>query len=305
MTVEVSIVIVNYNVKDLLLTCITSFGKFHKGKLEYEIIVVDNASTDGSKEALKSTFPEILIIANANNRGFPSANNQGFAIARGKYIFMLNPDTEFMDDSVFKLYSYCEAQVEAMIVAPKLLNTDKTFQQSVWRYPNLRTIFCETHYLNFLLNHKNYKDKSFDVPFEAESFSGAAIFFRKDILEMIGDLDETMFWIEDVEFCYRAHKAGLKLMYYPQAQIIHHIGQSAKKNYTVSLSNQVFNKIKFFRKHYNKIRWFLVICLSFYHCLFKLIVFSILSPFSPVFFKKAKAYLYTIPRVFNPPVGIE
>ena len=155
------------------------------------------------------------------------------------------------------------------------------------------------------MDKKNYTDKDLTQPFEAESFSGAAILFRKNVLDKIGMLDETMFWIEDVEFCYRAYQAKLKLLYYPEALILHHIGQSAKKNYNVSISNQVFNKIKFFKKHHSTIEWLLIVLLSFYHVVLKLIVFGLLSPFNPVYFRKAKAYLYTLPRVFNPPLGMK
>ncbi len=114
-----------------------------------------------------------------------------------------------------------------------------------------------------------------------------------------------MFWIEDIEFCYRADHAGLKLLYYPHAQVLHHIGQSAKKNYKISISNQVFNKIKFFKKHHSKFQLLLVTILSIYHVIIKLIVFGFLSPFNKIYFGKAKAYLYTLPRLLNPPKGID
>lgn len=305
MNIDVSIVIVNYNVKDLLLTCISSFEKFHKGKLSYEIIVIDNASSDGSIAVIKAKFPEVILIANTTNKGFPAANNQGFAIAKGKYILMLNPDTELKDDSLLKLFNYCESQSAPIIAAPQLLNTNGTFQQSVWRYPSLFSVFCEDHYLKFLLGSKNYSDKSFDVPFEAESFSGAAILFPKSLLSTIGNLDETMFWIEDIDFCYRSNKAGIKLVYYPQAKIIHHSGQSAKTNYTISISNQIFNKIKFFRKHYSVLNHVAIICLSLYIVTLKFVLFTLLAPFNIVYSRKAMAYAYTWPRVFNPPKGIQ
>ncbi|MEY3438514.1 MAG: hypothetical protein RL265_1099, partial [Bacteroidota bacterium] len=150
------------------------------------------------------------------------------------------------------------------------------------------SIFCEFHYLTSLLKRKNYLDKDFTKQFEAESFSGAAIFFRKSVLDKIGNLDETMFWIEDVEFCYRAVQNGIKCVYFPETKIIHHIGQSAKKNYTISISNQVFNKIKFFNKHHSNFSAKLVILLSF----------------NVVYKRKASAYRYTLFKVFNPPKGI-
>ena len=302
--VKVSIVIVNYNVKDLILTCIRSLYQFCGNAGDLEIIVIDNQSIDGSCQAIRTEFPGVLLIENSENEGFPKANNQGFSIAKGDYIFMLNPDTEFQENSIEKLRQFLEDNKTVGIVAPGLLNTDGTHQSSVWRYPSLFSIFCEFHYLTSLLKRKNYLDKDFTKQFEAESFSGAAIFFRKSILDEIGNLDETMFWIEDVEFCYRAVQNGIKCVYFPETKIIHHIGQSAKKNYTISISNQVFNKIKFFNKHHSNFSAKLVILLSFLHVVQKSIVFGVLSPFNVVYKRKAAAYRYTLFKVFNPPKGI-
>jgi GT2 family glycosyltransferase len=302
--VKVSIVIVNYNVKDLILTCIRSLYQFCDNSGDLEIIVVDNQSIDGSCQAISTEFPDVILIENNENEGFPKANNQGFSIAKGDYIFMLNPDTEFQENSIEKLRQFLEDNKSVGIVAPGLLNTDGTHQSSVWRYPSLFSIFCEFHYLTSLLKRKNYLDKDFTKQFEAESFSGAAIFFRKSVLDEIGNLDETMFWIEDVEFCYRAVQNDIKCVYFPETKIIHHIGQSAKKNYTISISNQVFNKIKFFNKHHSNFSAKLVILLSFLHVVQKSIVFGILSPSNVVYKRKAAAYRYTIFKVFNPPKGI-
>lgn len=303
-TPEISVVIVSYNVKDLLLICLDTLFKYLPASLAIETIIVDNNSSDGSVEAVAQGYPDVIIIANGFNAGFPAANNQAFQIAKGKFIFMLNPDTEFLDDSLEKLYTYLKQHFEISLIAPMLLNTDRSRQLSVWRFPKLGYIFCEMHYLNFFLKGKNYADKDLTKPFEAECFSGAAILFRKEVFDKIGFLDETMFWIEDTEFCYRAYHAGLKLVYFPGSKLIHHIGQSAKKNYNISISNQIINKIKFFKKHHTSFEWLLVVLLSFYHVTLKLIVFTLISPFNVNYFRKAKAYLYTLPLVFNPPKGM-
>lgn len=302
--ISVSIVIVNYNVKELILTCLKSIYSFTQSRLSVEIIVVDNQSKDGSCDAIRAAFPQVILIKNQENAGFPKANNQGFEIAKGTYVFMLNPDTEFIEDSLQKIVDFMDANTDVQLLGPKLLNTDRSFQQSVWRYPSLSSIFGEMHYLSFLLRRKNYSDQDFTKKFEAESFSGAAIFFRKTVLAELHGLDETMFWIEDVDFCYRAVHAKMKCVYFPETEIVHHIGQSAKKNYNISLSNQIFNKIKFFQKHHSKSATFLVKMMSVYHVLVKLVVFGLLSPFNVVYKRKAQAYLYTLPKIMNPPKGI-
>ncbi len=303
-TLDLSVVIVNYNVKDLILICLRTLYQFLPDSVAVETIIVDNNSSDGSCECIKNEFPQVVLIENKDNAGFPKANNQGFEIAKGEYIFMLNPDTEFIENSISILMNYLKTHRDVDVIAPMLLNTDLSLQKSVWRYPTLRTVFYETHYLTGLLAKKNYSDKDFSKPFQVDSFSGAAIFFKRSVFDVIGMLDETMFWIEDVDFCYRANKANLKCVYDPETKIIHHIGQSAKKNYNISISNQVVNKIKFFKKHYSSLSWFFVVLLSFYHVVLKIMMFGVLSPFKKTYYRKLKAYIYTLLRVFNPPKGI-
>lgn len=144
---RVSIVIVNYNVKELILTCIRSIYHFHSDPELFEIIVVDNQSIDGSCDAIKAEFPNVILLENTANEGFPKANNQGFSIAKGEFIFMLNPDTEFKENSIEKLVSFLDQNKAVSIVGPGLLNSDGSHQQSVWRYPSLASIFCEMNYL--------------------------------------------------------------------------------------------------------------------------------------------------------------
>ncbi len=129
--------------------------------MQIETILIDNNSSDGSVEEISAKFPQVSMITNNFNAGFPAANNQGFKIAKGKYIFMLNPDTEFLDDSLAKLYNFMESNNSTSIIAPKLLNSDKSRQLSVWRFPSLWFIFCETHYMNFFLKKKIIRIKTY------------------------------------------------------------------------------------------------------------------------------------------------
>jgi hypothetical protein len=302
---DISVVIINYNVKDLLITCLRTLYLFHKADFAIEVIVVDNNSTDGSLDAVREAFPAVILIENKFNAGFPAANNQGFRIANGRYIFMLNPDTEFIDDSLDRLFSHLEKHPELAMIGPKLLNTDRSLQPSFWRYPSIANIFLEMIYMDVALGKKNYRDKDARHPFEAESFSGAAIFFRRELLEKIGYLDEKLFWIEEIDYCYRARTAGYRLEYYPYATIVHHVGQSAKKNYNVAICNQIVNKIKFFKKYHSSFQWMVIVLLSFVNVVAKALIFSLLAPFKALWRLKARAYWYTLPRVFNPPAGMK
>src|SRR5271157_5385399 len=150
---ELSIVIVSYNVKDFLYSCIVSI---RKSKLTVEIIVVDNNSSDGSIEMVKEKFPFVKRIINTENLGFSYANNQGIALATSDNILLLNPDTELKDGSLEKMISYLQAQKELCIIGPKLINSDVSLQLSCLKFPNVFNIIAEVFYLHFLFSSKEY-----------------------------------------------------------------------------------------------------------------------------------------------------
>lgn len=302
---KVSIVIVNYNVKELILKCLHSIDKYASNREELEIIVVDSNSSDDSVSAIKKTFPEVIVIENSVNVGFPIANNQAFKVAKGEFIFMLNPDTELLDDAIQQLTAFLEENQTIALVAPKLLNSDRSLQRSFWRFPKIKYIVADDFYFKSFIKEKYYEDKDYNNKLEVESVSGAAMFFRRTLFDLIGMLDEKLFWIEDIDYCYRIVKNNMRIVYLPSIQIVHHIGQSAKKNYNISLSNQIYNKIKFFNKHHSKGKTLFLKWHSFNMVLLKIIIFGLLSPFKKMYYLKAKAYLYTIRRVFNPPAGIK
>jgi N-acetylglucosaminyl-diphospho-decaprenol L-rhamnosyltransferase len=300
----VSVVIVSYRIPILLKQALTSLYKYNNSKL-FEVIVVDNASNDETTELLLCEFTEVKSILNEVNLGFPAANNQGFSIATGKYIFMLNPDTEFISPLIDNLLTYIEINSNIDLLAPKLLNTDKSHQISTWRFPNVLSVSLDLMHLNSLNGRHFYNDLNPEFQsFEAESMSGAALFFKKECLITTKGLDESMFWIEDVEFCYRLKQLGFKSMYLHELELIHHSGQSAKKNYKISISNQIFNKIKYFRKHGKPLSASYITYLSLVHVITKVLILGILSPFSKIYSLKRDAYVYTLKKVFNPPTGI-
>ena len=295
---DVSIIIVNYNVKELLLKCLGSIYKT-KGNLLIEIIVVDNSSSDGSVDAVRNQFSEVVLIANTYNAGFPAANNQALRIAKGNYIFLLNPDTELIEDSISILKNFLETSSNAAIAAPKLLNSDRSVQRSIFRFPRIWFIITEMFYLESMSRSKYYSEMDLNTIFEVDSASGAALFFRKSLLDKIGFLNEKLFWIEDIDFCYRTKISGGKVFYVPSTSIVHHSGQSAKKNYNVSIYNQVINKIKFYKVHRKSTGLFIVQCISFINVIMRIIIFGLLSPFKKVYSLKMKAYVYTLPGIFT------
>lgn len=304
MNPSISILIVNYNVKDLLLSCLTSIYKNTVG-CSFEVIVIDNNSSDESISAVRKSFPDVILIENKVNAGFPEANNQGMRISKGDYIFLMNPDTELVEDSPTMLRDYLAEKPGITLLAPKLLNADCTLQRSIYRFPRLKYLLAEMFYMEALTGGKYYAEKNTNTIFEVESAAGAALFFRKELIQTIGMLDTRLFWIEDIDFCYRIKKAGGKVVYFPTTKIIHYSGQSAKKNYNISISNQIINKIKFYKIHKTKTQLFFVYLLSLSNACMRLIIFSLLAPFNHICFLKMKAYWFTLPEIFTATSGIK
>ena len=239
MAPELSIIIVSYNVKDFLSNCIESIQNNFSSA---EIIVVDNNSSDGSIEMLKEKLPLVKIIANKENKGFSGANNQGIAIAQSENVLLLNPDTEIINSALNKMLEYLHKQNKLCVIGPKLLNSDHSLQISCWKFPGLLEMLLELFYLHIIFGARNYSTEKMKNDFEPEALSGAAMMFKKDLVNKIGGLDENLFWMDDVEFCYRAKKSGAKILYCPEAEIIHHSGKSSTSNQHIVISNQLISK---------------------------------------------------------------
>lgn len=297
-TVQISIVIVNYNVKDMLLRCLNSIYSKYNNSLLIETIVIDNDSKDGSVEAVINNFPQVIVIENKFNAGFSAANNQGMRIAKGKYVFLLNPDTEIIDDALNKLITYLENSSTCAIIGPQLLNTDSTIQISTWKNHSPLSFILETLFLNKLFNLLDFPLEKLKTTFESETLSGAALFFRKDLINKIGMLDPNLFWMEDIDFCIRSKQYG-SIIYFHEAQVFHHSGQSQKKNYNVAIANQLLSKLKYYKKHSFFINVWITDIFCFVFIITRWCIFTILSPFKEIYKLKRNAYSYTLHRYFN------
>jgi len=232
---ELSIIIVNYNTKDLLKKCLLSIDKFLP-KVSYEVIVVDNGSTDGSVEMLtehRSPNTVHLLIKNRQNLGFAKANNQGIKKAKGRYVLLLNSDTEVKKRTLDKLIEFAKKTKSAGVVGARLLNPDGTVQPSVYRFPTLWRAIRQ-----YWLGQKNLLDKY--VPYTdhrtpitkhhaVEAVVGAVFLITPQAREKIGLLDERYFmYFEDLDYCRRVKRAGLSVYYLVDSEIIHHHGKSGK-----------------------------------------------------------------------------
>lgn len=227
---KLSIVIANFNTKELTLKCLEGVEKEGVG-LDYEVIVIDNGSGDDSWEALsklKENNKNLILIRNEENLGYVKANNQGIKKSRGKYVLLLNSDTYLKQDSLKELIEFAEEHEDAGVIGPKLLNTDGSVQASCFRFPTIKNAV-----LQYWFGKKGLYDKYIpngDNPSEVDSLVGAAFLITPKALEKIGKLNEKYWaYFEDIDYCRRVHKAGLKVYYYPKAEVVHHHGASFSK----------------------------------------------------------------------------
>jgi GT2 family glycosyltransferase len=257
MNVDLSIIIVNYNVKEFLQNLIYSIYKATQ-KINYEIIIVDNASDDGSVEFLQEKFPNIKLIVNENNLGFSKANNIGLSIAMGKYILLLNPDTIVQEDTFERMINFFERTPDAGMAGCKILNPDGTLQLACRRsFPGPWTSFCKVTGLSnlfpgsrfFAKYNLTYLDEN--QTYEVDAISGSFMMIRKETYEKVGKLDEQFFMYgEDLDWCYRVQNEGYKVYYVHDTQIIHYKGESTKRS-SIDETKIFYNAMHLFvKKHF-------------------------------------------------------
>ncbi len=237
---DLSILLVNWNTGKLLVECIQSVYKFTT-KLSFEIVVVDNASSDDSVEMLEAEFPEIKLIKNTQNVGFAKANNQAYLEAKGTYICCLNPDTLLLNNALEMMCEHLERDHECGIVGPKLLNPDTTIQYVCGRrFPNLYTSFVWITGLNQRwpnifegenMEHWNHRDSR-----NVDCLAGACMVFRRNIMKSNKIFNEEYFmFAEDVEICLLTRRNGYTVCYLSDAEVLHYGQESVKKNDAVRL----------------------------------------------------------------------
>jgi GT2 family glycosyltransferase len=261
---DVSIIIVNWNTKELLGNCLNSIYE-QAGDVDYEVIVVDNASSDGSVEMLKKEFPDVCIIENTENRGFAVANNQAIKIAKGRYILLLNSDTIICDSAIEKTVRYADRHPEAAAVGCQVRESPDKIQMTCFRYPSLLTVFLRASGLAALFKYNRFfgQEETLswgrDTEREVDIVSGMFMLVRHEAIRQVGLMDETYFlYFEDTDWCYRFFKAGWKMLFWPGARVVH-IGAGSKSTDQDGLRMFVqFQKslLIFFKKHYGNLSYF-------------------------------------------------
>lgn len=259
--VNVSIVVVSWNTRDILRDCLKSIDE-NAGFDSYETIVVDNASADGSAEMVRREFPHVRLIENAENRGFAAANNQGIAIAQGRYVLLLNSDTIVLDGAIAKTVAFADAHPDAAVVGCRVLNADRTLQPTCFMFPSLLNMLLSSTYLYKLWPHSRFFGRERmtwwerDDVCEVEVVDGCYMVVRREAIDQVGLLDETFFMYgEETDWCYRFQKGGWKNLFHPDAQIIHLGGQSSKIVKTEMVYQLRAGILQFVKKHHGPARY--------------------------------------------------
>jgi len=248
--IDLSIVIVNWNTKDLLPQCLKSFDQA-SDRLKMEVFVVDNGSVDRSVELVREKFPEVIVIQNPMNLGFAKANNQAMKRSKGKYILLLNPDTQVKHVAIERLLSFMDTHLDSGMAGAQLLNSDGSKQNSIANFPSLATELLNKSLLRwFFPKIFPGKERNISEPIEVDSIIGACMMVRREAMEQVGLLDEDYFlFLEETDWCYRMKKAGWKVYHVPQAEVYHFKGKSAEKDKKRAKVEYYRSRYQFFKKH--------------------------------------------------------
>lgn len=250
---KISIIILSWNTRVLLAQCLDSIEQ-HRGDIQLEIIIVDNASTDGSQVMLKEKYPQVVLITNMQNVGFAKANNQAMQIARGDYFLLWNSDAFATPGAIQNLLRLAEKEPKAGIVGAQLRNADNSFQASYSPFPNQwRELMILTGLGRAFLrpSYPSLGPEEEKGPQRVDYVEGACLLVRRQAFQEVGGLDEGYFmYAEEVDWCYTMAKRGWQVWYQPEARVIHLGGASSTSRRTHREADLYRSRIRFFRKHY-------------------------------------------------------
>jgi len=255
---DLSVVIVSWNVKELLSGCLESVcSSLQDEGIEHQVLVVDNASSDGSPEMVLQQFPQVRLLANAANKGFAAANNQALAQTQGRYVVLLNPDTVVRRDALGTLLRFLEQMPSAGMVGPRLVYGDGRFQHSAFGFPSVAQVFLDFFPLHYRLSESQLNGRyprslyASGHPFEVDHPLGACMMVRRQVVERIGGMDEQFFmYCEEVDWAMRVWRAGWSIYCVPTAEVVHYEGQSTRQFRDGMFVALWRSRLRLFAKHY-------------------------------------------------------
>ena len=256
---ELSIIIVNWNTRELLRQCLLSITDTTK-LARFEIWVVDNGSSDGSVEMVAQEFPQVHLVRNASNLGFAKANNIGIQKSRGRYVGLINSDVQLLDGCLDRLFEYMAHNPKIALAGPRILNSDRSLQISCYGFPTGWNTLCHSFGLDQLFPRSHHlggmyrKYWPYDRIRPVEVISGCFCMVRRAAIEQVGLLDENFFmYMEDFDWCKRFGEAGWQIAYFPPAEAIHFGGGSStdgSEKYWIERNRSV---LLYWQKHHGRV----------------------------------------------------
>lgn len=249
-----SIVIVNWNTRNLLRNCLQSVHD--ETNLSHEVWVVDNGSTDGSPEMVRAEFPDVHLIANTDNKGFAAANNQALPLCQGEYVLLLNSDTIVLEGALDQMVAHMHANSHVSGLGCKLLNADGSLQPSAHQFYSTARSLIENR-----LVHMVWRKRHANTPFlsfwdhgsirRVDWVCGAVLMLRRDVIREVGLLDDSFFMYgEEIDWQMRMAKAGHQIWFLPHARIVHYGGGSSRNAVTQMKKMEYKSREMFVEKHY-------------------------------------------------------
>jgi hypothetical protein len=262
-TMDVSVVVVNWNTRDILRDCLRSVYEQTKD-IRFEVIVIDNASSDDSAAMVRREFPQAILIENPENRGFAAANNQGMKIGKGRYVLLLNPDTIVLDGAIEKTMAFADLHPDVGVVGCQVLENETKIQRTCFAFPSLRNLILQESGLRRLFPRSRFfgaADMGWwdrNTERDVDVVSGMFMLARREAIEQVGLMDEDYFiYAEETDWCFRFWRAGWRCVFTPLARIIHRDGGSKS---TMQTSVKMFvqqqkNMLIFYRKNRGPVAW--------------------------------------------------
>ncbi|MFA6271794.1 MAG: glycosyltransferase family 2 protein [Patescibacteria group bacterium] len=294
---RISIIIVNHNTKQLLKDCLDSI-KVQNQNNETEVVVVDNASSDGSGDMVNKYFPEVKLIQNDFNVGFGAANNQGARIASGDFLLFVNSDATLQKNALIEIEKSMANTENAGAVGFKIINRDSSLQPSCGSFPTLLNLLTETLFLDRSIQLKsNYhirKSGVYQNEFSPDWVSGSCFIISKQLFNKVAGFDDKFFlYVEEVDLCYRIKKNGYRNIYFPIEMVVHNNrASSISKNTAIIFTHH--NLIHFFKKHHGNLSASVIYLLF----ILKSCIYSIIGMICGIFnleqMQKARSYLFLL-----------
>ncbi len=253
-----SVIIINFNAEKLILRCLQAVYETI-GALDCEVLVVDNASTDGSVAAVQQNYPQVKLILNQENVGFARANNQAARLARGHYLLLLNSDAFVHDGAITQMVDFMDAHPQSGAAGCRLVYEDGSLQRSCYSFPTPLTELWQTLWLDRVFSgspvfgkfRMTYWDQ--DTERDVDWLMGAVLLIRREVVEELGLFDEAYFmYSEEMDLCYRLNQAGWRVSFVPQATVTHLWGGTSRQNKELAFIRLYSSRVLFFRKHYGR-----------------------------------------------------